>query len=56
MKTLLIVFHSPSDNTQAMVDKMVDAVKALSLQGFNLVVKPPLEASAKDVLNGEDII
>jgi NAD(P)H-dependent FMN reductase len=56
MKTLLIVFHSPSQNTQAMVDSMVDAVQGLSLQDFNLVIKPPLEASAQDVINCDAVI
>ncbi|MFY0641533.1 MAG: NAD(P)H-dependent oxidoreductase [Bermanella sp.] len=56
MKTLLIVFHSPSQNTQSMVDSMADAVQALSLQDFNLVVKPPLEATSQDVINCDAII
>ena len=56
MKTLLIVFHSPSQNTQAMVGAMVEAVQGLSLQNFHLVVKPPLDTHAEDVLNCDGII
>lgn len=56
MKTLLIVFHSPSQNTQAMVDAMVEAVQGLSLLDFHLVVKSPLETHAEDVLSCDGII
>ncbi len=56
MKTLLIVFHAPSPNTQAMLDTMVSAVKRLGLDNVSLVVKAPLEATEHDVLNADGII
>lgn len=56
MKTLLLVFHSPSENTQAMVDAMTLAVQQLSLSNLKLVVKAPLEAVPQDVLDCDAII
>ena len=56
MKTLLLVFHSPSENTQAMLDAMTQAVQELSLANFNLVIKAPLEATADDVIGCDGII
>lgn len=56
MKTLLLVFHAPSKNTQQMRDAMVHAVEKENLDGFTLVVKSPFEASSEDVLACDGII
>jgi NAD(P)H-dependent FMN reductase len=56
MKTLLLVFHTPSPNTQAMVDAMVSAIHGLSLSNLTLSVKAPLDATAQDVLDSDAII
>lgn len=56
MKTLLIVFHTPSDNTQAMADAMLKAVEGQTLDNLNVVLKTPFETQAQDVLDCDGII
>jgi hypothetical protein len=56
MKTLLLVFHSPSQNTQAMRDAMTLAVKQENLANLTIIVKGPLEANQDDVLGCDGII
>jgi NAD(P)H-dependent FMN reductase len=56
MKTLLLVFHTPSQNTHARVDAMVSAIHGLSLSNLTLSVKAPLDATAQDVLDSDAII
>lgn len=56
MKTLLVVFHSPSENTQ----KMRDAIAALSEvyddHDFQIKVKSPFDSTAEDVLTCDGIL
>ncbi len=56
MKTLLLVFHAPSQNTQAMVNAMVKAVAEENLDNLQLKVKSPFDANAEDVLACDGII
>jgi len=56
MKTLLIVFHTPSENTQAMADAMLNAVHAQKLENVNVVLKTPFETQPQDVLDCHGII
>lgn len=56
MKTLLIVFHSPSENTQLMSDAMLKAAKKHQNEDLNIILKSPFDADASDVLACDAII
>lgn len=56
MKTLLIVFHSPSENTQIMSDAMLKAAKKHQNEDLNIILKTPFDADASDVLTCDAII
>jgi len=56
MKTLLLVFHTPSQNTQAMADAMTQAVSAAELDNLQIILKSPLQANQDDVLACDGII
>jgi multimeric flavodoxin WrbA len=56
MKTLLLVFHTPSQNTQAMADAMTQAVSAAELENLQIILKSPLQANQDDVLACDGII
>lgn len=56
MKTLLIVFHSPSENTQIMSDAMLKAAKKHQNEDLNIILKSPFDADASDVLACDAII
>lgn len=56
MKTLLIVFHSPSENTQLMSDAMLKAAKKHQNEDLNIILKTPFDADASDVLTCDAII
>ena len=56
MKRLLLVFHAPSENTQRMLNVMVEAIEKENLQSVQCIVKAPLEATSEDVLNCDAII
>ena len=56
MKTLLIVFHSPSENTQLMSDAMLKAAKKHQNEDLNIILKSPFDADASDVLTCDAII
>ncbi|WP_447555936.1 flavodoxin family protein [Vreelandella sp. EE22] len=49
MKRLLIVAHSPSPNTQALRDAVVEGVQHSDIEAVECVVKSPFDASADDV-------
>jgi len=53
MKQLLVVTHSPSPNTLALRDAVVDGA---SEEGIEVVVKTPFEALAADVLSAQGLI
>jgi flavodoxin len=56
MKTLLVVFHTPSDNTLKMCNSVAHAAKQYEAVDFNVIIKTPFEANAEDVLNCDAII
>jgi multimeric flavodoxin WrbA len=56
MKTLLVVFHTPSDNTLKMCDSVAHAAKQYEAVDFKVIIKTPFEANAEDVLNCDAII
>ncbi len=56
MKRLLVVFHSPSDNTQKMRDAMQLAIQQCALKQVQCVVKGPLDTLPEDVLGCDAII
>ena len=56
MKTLLIVFHSPSENTQLMSDAMLKAAKKHQNEDLNIILKSPFDTDASDVLACDAII
>ncbi len=56
LKTLLIVFHSPSENTQRMSDAMLKAAKKHQNEDLNIILKSPFNADSSDVLTCDAII
>lgn len=56
MKTLLLVCHAPSPNTQAMLQAMTQAIQDLELTNLTLNVKAPLAATEHDVLHADGVI
>jgi multimeric flavodoxin WrbA len=56
MKTLLVVFHTPSDNTSKMCNSVARAAKQYEATDFKVIIKTPFEANAEDVLNCDAII
>lgn len=57
-KTLLIVAHAPSANTQLLVGNMIQAAKTqVGNSSYpHIIHKPALEAAAEDVLKADAII
>ena len=56
MKRLLICFHAPSENLQAMVNAMGHALTQCELKNVMVSVQAPLQTSPEDVLNSDAII
>ena len=54
MARLLFIAHAPSPNTVALVEAVRDRIGAES--GVDLVVKPPLEATAEDALGADGVL
>jgi hypothetical protein len=55
-KTLLVVAHSPSPNTERLRAAIVAGVKTADLRDLQLIVKTPFEAQASDVLSSDAVI
>lgn len=55
-KTLLVVAHSPSPNTERLRAAIVAGVNTAELRDLRLVVKTPFEAQAPDVLSSDAVI
>ena len=55
-KTLLVVAHSPSPNTERLRAAIVAGVNTADLRDLQLIVKTPFEAQASDVLSSEAVI
>lgn len=56
LKSLLVVFHSASGNTQAMTDAVVAGIEAAETLRLNFDVKHALEATEDDVLKANGVI
>jgi multimeric flavodoxin WrbA len=56
MKTLLVVFHSPSDNTLKMLKAIGQAARQYETDDLNIIIKTPFEAKADDVINCDAIL
>lgn len=56
MKTLLVVFHAPSDNTQNMTQAIADATCDYQGDDFQVIIKSPFETQPQDVLECDAII
>ncbi len=56
MKTLLLIAHAPSDNTQRMVQAILRGAAAQQAPGLRVQHRPPLEAGPQDVLDAEAVI
>jgi NAD(P)H-dependent FMN reductase len=48
--TLLVVHHSPTLSTRALLDAAVDGAGDDAIEGVDVMVRPALEATAEDVL------
>ncbi len=55
-KTLLVVAHCPSPNTQKCLDALLKGAQSQSLQHTHTRFIPPLETKAEDVLAADAII
>lgn len=53
MSTLLIVHHTPSPWTQAMLEAVVEGARNDDIDGVDVVVRPALAATAVDVLEAD---
>ena len=56
LKTLLVVFHAPSDNTQKMRQAIADATCGYQGDDFHVIIKSPFETQPQDVLECDAII
>lgn len=56
MHKLLIVSHTPSDNTQALTAAVIEGVRHPEINEIDLKVVPPLQADADDVLWADGLI
>ena len=50
MPRLLIVHHSPTRSTQALLEAAIAGAQDEAIEGVEVVVRPALEATADDVL------
>jgi NAD(P)H-dependent FMN reductase len=50
---LLVVHHSPTRSTQALLDAVVSGAGDDSIEGVELLLRPALEATAEDVLRAD---
>jgi NAD(P)H-dependent FMN reductase len=55
-KTLLVVAHAPSPNTQALKDAVLRGARCKEIEGVDVRWTPPLEAGADDLRAADGII
>jgi multimeric flavodoxin WrbA len=48
--TLLVVHHSPTRSTRALLDAVLEGARDDAIEGVDVTVRPALEATAEDVL------
>jgi len=56
MKTLLIVFHAPSENTQKLLSAVKHGIGDYGADNLDIVIKSPFDAVPEDVLACDAII
>ncbi|WP_317931270.1 flavodoxin family protein [Halioxenophilus sp. WMMB6] len=56
MKKILVVAHAPSQNTQAMVDAVIEGICHPELSGVTVSWLPPLQAQSQQVIECDGII
>lgn len=56
MKTLLLIAHAPSENTQRLAQAVLTGIADPDIDHITGVWKPPLEAGPEDVLSADGII
>lgn len=56
MKNLLLVLHTPSDNTQRLAGFLKSATQLADIDNVTVIVKTPLQTQAEDVLKADAII
>ncbi len=55
-KTLLIIGHVPSPNTQRLRDAVRAGAKSLGVEGLSVRVQSPFETIADDILNADAVV
>ncbi len=55
-KTLLIIGHVPSPNTQRLRDAVRDGAKSLDAGGISVRVQSPFETIADDIINADAVV
>jgi multimeric flavodoxin WrbA len=55
-RRLLIVAHSPSENTRRLSEAVLRGARSPEIQGVEAVLRPPLETGPEDVLAAQAII
>ncbi|HDZ57395.1 MAG TPA: flavodoxin family protein [Pseudomonas xinjiangensis] len=55
-KRLLLIAHAPSDNTRRLVEAVVKGARHPNIDNVEVDWKPPLQATAADVLTADAII
>ena len=56
MKKLLIVSHTPSPNTRAMTNAVVEGASHVEINGIEVLLNQPLETGPEEVLAADAII
>jgi hypothetical protein len=56
MRTLLVVHHTVSPATQALLEAALDGTRAEGIEGVEVVVRPALTAAAVDVLAADGFL
>lgn len=53
MPRLLVVHHTPSPSTRAMLEAVLDGTRAEGIEGVEVVVRPALAATVPDALDAD---
>jgi multimeric flavodoxin WrbA len=56
MPTLLVVHHTPSPATQAMLEAVREGANDDAIEGVDVIVRPALSATASDVLAADGVV
>lgn len=55
-KTLLIIFHAPSENTRRLMEAMTQSALSEEVESVNVTTLSPFNCEPKDILNADAII